>query len=320
MKEGDNLPTYFPRSNFVIRATLTLIGIHCVFAFQCGAARAANQAPVSIADIRVGFGGHYKLGRWTPVDVLLSAGGAGVQGDVEVVVPDGDGVPTRVVERGVALKANEKTWTRLYVMFGRPHAAIAVTFRSTEGAVLAERTFSGDEVPVALGAASKSGTAKLVLELGSRIDLGSSIRFSDEGEPEETAVAYVDDPTQLPSRSDGYDGVDLIVMTTGKPEFYRRLSPEALDALDQWLHLGWANADLCRPKWTGTSECRKTTGTLRARPIREDHFDPPLRGLGELRRDAGRADQSGGGQRERPVRHGCRAAAGRSRPRRGFIW
>ncbi len=200
--------------------------------------RAVELPPVSIVDIRVGFAGHYKLGRWTPVEVLLSAGSNSVTGDLAIVVPDGDGAPTRIVERGVAIKANEKTWTRTYVKLGRPRAAIAVTFRSTDGATVAERTFSGDEIPVALGAASKSGAAKLVLELGSEIDLGSSIRFSDEGEPEESAVAYVDDPTRLPDRADGYDGVDLVVITTGKPEFYRHFSPAALDALDQWLHLG----------------------------------------------------------------------------------
>jgi hypothetical protein len=203
-----------------------------------GSARAADSTAVTIADIRVGFAGHYKLGCWTPVELLLSAGGRDVRGDLEVVVPDGDGVPTRVVERGVAIKANEKTWSRVYAKFGRPHAAVTVTFRSTDGANIAERTFSGDEVPVALGAGSKSGAAKLVLELGSQLDLGSSIRFSDEGEPEETAVAYVDDPAQLPDRWDGYDGVDLVVLTTSKPKFYRRLSAPVLDALDRWLHLG----------------------------------------------------------------------------------
>ena len=163
-------------------------------------ALASAGDPVSITDIRIGFAGHYKLGCWTPVEVLLSAGSQNVNGDVDVIVPDGDGVPTRVVERGVALKAGEKRWVRICVKFGRPHASIDVEFRAADGAVLAERMFSGDEVPVALGGGSKSGAAKLVLELGSQLDLGSSIRFSDDGEPEETAVAYIDDPAQLPDR------------------------------------------------------------------------------------------------------------------------
>jgi hypothetical protein len=200
--------------------------------------RAVEAAPLAIDDIRVGIGGHYKLGCWTPIEVLLSAGSQSVTGDIAVVVPDGDGVPTRFVERGVAVASREKRWARLYVKIGRPRAAIAVTFRSTSGETLAERTFSGDEVPAALGAGSKSGASKLVLELGSRMELGSSIRFSDEGEPEETAVAYVDDPAQLPDRWYGYDGVDLVVLTTAKPEFYGRLSTASLNALDRWLHLG----------------------------------------------------------------------------------
>ena len=216
-------PIESQRKASILLLTLTIL------AATAKCARTAEPVALAIADIRVGFAGHYKLGHWTPIEMLLSAGERAVQGDVEVIVPDGDGVPTRVVERGVALKAGEKRWVRLCVKFGRPHAAIAVEFRAADGAVLAERTFSGDEVPVALGGSSKSGAAKLVLEIGSQLDLGSSIRFSDEGEPEETAVAYVDDPAQLPDRWDGYDGVDLVVLTTSKPEFYRRLSVAALE-------------------------------------------------------------------------------------------
>ena len=224
--------------DFVNTSTRILFYLIWAFTVPFGLARGAETAPITIADIRVGFAGHYKLGHWTPIEVLLSAGERAVQGDVEVVVPDGDGVPTRIIERGVALQAGEKRWVRLYVKFGRPHAAIAVSFRAADGAALAERTFSGDEVPVALGAGSKSGVGKLVLEFGSKLELGSAIRFSDEGEPEETAVTYVDDPAQLPDRWDGYDGVDLVVLTTSKPEFYRRLSVAAIEALDRWLHLG----------------------------------------------------------------------------------
>jgi hypothetical protein len=225
-------------SRIDIRRELAVLMLMFAVAVVSDAATATEATGPTIRDIRVGFAGHYKLGHWTPIEMLLSAGERAVQGDVEVIVPDGDGVPTRVVERGVALKAGERRWVRIYVKFGRPRASIAVEFRVVDGAVLAERTFSGDEVPVALGGGSKSGAAKLVLELGSQLDLGSSIRFSDDGEPEETAVAYLDDPAQLPDRWDGYDGVDLVVLTTSKPGFYRRLSVAALEALDRWLHLG----------------------------------------------------------------------------------
>jgi hypothetical protein len=201
-------------------------------------AMASEVSPIQIDAIQVGFAGHYKLGYWTPVTVTLSAGSQDVRGDLEVVIPDGDGAPTRVVERGVALAAGEKKGTRLFLKFGRPHAAIAVTLRGTDGTVLAERVFSGDEVPAALTGNSKSGGTKLILEMGSSLEYGSAIRFSEEGDPEETAVVHLTDPSQWPDRWDGYDGVDYVVMTTGQPSIYSQIKPAVFEALDRWLHLG----------------------------------------------------------------------------------
>ena len=222
------LACFAKSSWFVVVAFLALGGV----------ARAIEPPPPAIDAIRVGFAGHYKVGYWTPVEVWLSAGAKAARGDVEIVVPDGDGVPTRVVERGVALSAGAKRAVRLYVKFGRPHAPIAVTWRGGDRAIIAERTFRGGEVPPGLTSSGKSGTPKLILEMGSSVEFGSAIRFSEEGDPEETAVAYLDDPNAWPDRWYGYDGVDFIVLTTGRPQIYSRLSPATLAALDRWLHLG----------------------------------------------------------------------------------
>lgn len=204
----------------------------------------ASEAPrASIDAIHVGFSGrdgvgYYKVGYWTPVEVTISAGSQDVRGDLEVVVPDGDGVPTRVVERDVTAAAAKKS-VRVYVKFGRPHAPISVVLRgAADGPVLAERTFSADEVPAAMGAKTKSGAANLILELGSAVEFGSAIRFNEEGDPEETAVVHLDDAAQWPDRSYGYDGVDLVVLTTGDSKVFQQAPTAAFDALDRWLRLG----------------------------------------------------------------------------------
>ena len=197
-----------------------------------------TRHPRHIDAIEVGFAGHYKSAIWTPVTVTLSAGSHDVRGDLEVVVPDGDGVRRRECLSGACASAGEKKGTPLFVKFGRPHAAIAVTLRGAMATVLAERVFSGDEVPAALAGNSKSGGTKLILEMGSSLEYGSAIRFSEEGNPEETAVVHLTEPSQWPDRSDGYDGVDYIVMTTGEPKIYSQIKPAAYDALDRWLHLG----------------------------------------------------------------------------------
>lgn len=192
----------------------------------------------SIDSIRIGFAGHYKVGYWTPVEVMLTAGSKDVRGDLEVVVPDGDGVPTRVIEPGVSLAAGEKKSTRLLVRFGRPHADVSVTLRGDDGEPITERTFSGDEVPAALAGNAKAGGTKLILVLGSPLEFGSAIRFSEEGDPEETAVVHLDDPSQWPDRADAFDGVDDVVLTTGQPAVFRRAPAATLEALHRWVQLG----------------------------------------------------------------------------------
>jgi hypothetical protein len=222
----------------VRRTRIAVVATLVAFFAQCGFTAGDAAGNPSIDSLRIGFAGHYKVGYWTPVELTLSAGAHDVRGDLEVVVPDGDGVPTRVTERGILVAAGEKKTSKLLVKFGRPHTDVAVTLRGADGEPIAERTFSGDEVPAALAGNAKAGGTKLILVLGSPLEFGSAIRFSDEGDPEETAVVHLDDPNKWPDRADAYDGVDNIVVTTGQPTVFRRAPAAVLDALDRWLHLG----------------------------------------------------------------------------------
>jgi hypothetical protein len=220
------------------RTTIAVLATLVAFFAQCGFTAGDAAGNPSIDSLRIGFAGHYKVGYWTPVEVTLAAGAADVRGDLEVVVPDGDGVPTRVTVRELSLAAREKKSARLLVKFGRPHTDVAVTLRGADGEPIVERTFSGDEVPAALAGNAKAGGTKLILVLGSPLEFGSAIRFSDEGDPEETAVVHLDDPNQWPDCADAYDGVDNIVVTTGQPAVFRRAPAAALDAIERWLQLG----------------------------------------------------------------------------------
>ena len=67
-----------------------------------------------------------------------------------------------------------------------------------------------------------SASRRLILELGGPLNLGSVARFNEEGQPEDSIVSVVDDPTSLPSESLAYDGVDIAVLTTADPSFYDR--------------------------------------------------------------------------------------------------
>ncbi len=101
------------------------------------------------------------------------------------------------------------------------------------GRILAERVFSDDETPEALPT-----DHKLILEMGSPLEFGSAIRFSEEGEPEGTTIVHLDDPSAWPDRSCGYAGVDYVVLTTSDPKIYERISQATFAALERWVQLG----------------------------------------------------------------------------------
>ncbi len=204
------------------------------------AAKSAERAPLATIDsIRIGFAGHYKVGFWTPIDISLTGGarsGAKEIGpvDLQVIVPDGDGVPTATIDRGIALAAGKATHVRACVKIGRPSPAITIVVTAARGSnEKVERTFSGDAVPMAL-----SASRRLILELGGPLNLGSVARFNEEGQPEDSIVSVVDDPTSLPSESLAYDGVDIAVLTTADPSFYDRAPRSALAAMHRWVRLG----------------------------------------------------------------------------------
>ena len=193
----------------------------------------AAEPPATIDRIQIGFAGHYKVGFWTPVEITLTGGPKNVTVDLDLIVPDGDGVPTRTVEHGIHLVPGKQR-VRMCVKFGRPTSAVTVAVdASGEEAQSVERTFSGDDVPPALGA-----TRRLILELGGPVEFGSVARFNEEGQPEQATIAAVDDPSSLPDRWYGYDGIDIAVLTTGDPVFYRRIPKASLAAMRRWTSLG----------------------------------------------------------------------------------
>ncbi len=205
-----------------------------LLAIQADAAQPTSAEPAAaIEQLRIGLANHYKVGFWTPVEVTVAGGSQMLEVELQIVVPDGDGTPTVVTQNGVRLQPGQKTRVRTYVKFGAPHAPVAVSLRTSPDAPpFAERTFAGDEVPVALPA-----TDRLILEIGSPLDLGSLARFNDEGEPDPATIAFVDRPEELPDRWFGYDGVDLMILTTCRSAIYRRMPAETVAAIHRWNQL-----------------------------------------------------------------------------------
>jgi len=56
---------------------------------------AANNEPPKIVDVRVGFAGKFKVGRWAPVAVDVAGAAEDVHGRLRITALDGDGVVGR---------------------------------------------------------------------------------------------------------------------------------------------------------------------------------------------------------------------------------
>ena len=57
---------------------------------------ASDSTPVAIVEVRAGFAGRFKVGYWAPFEITLCCGSEPVSGELELTVPDGDAVPSRV--------------------------------------------------------------------------------------------------------------------------------------------------------------------------------------------------------------------------------
>lgn len=196
---------------------------------------AAEASQPVIESLRAGFAGRYKVGFWTPFDVTVQAGAAPLKCVVELTVPDGDGVPSRVtgpISGSVSIAAGSQARVRLYAKVGQRQGPITVGIRSGEQ-VLAARTFTpADEILAGI----------LPSNRGLLLALGAPLTAADKPllEQRQFTLADVNDLNHLPDDWWGYEGVDTVVLATHEAVFMARLlaAREKVTALAQWVRMG----------------------------------------------------------------------------------
>jgi hypothetical protein len=189
---------------------------------------------LQIGELHIGFGKVYKVGFWTPLAVEIHSDHKhAVVGDVEFEVVDGDGLLTVVRETNVEIPANGVTTVRTLIKPGRPNGTITIRFRSAADTVV--RLFSQEEVPPAILA-----TQELFVEIGAPVGFDRLQKHYPNQSLERTQAALVLEPNSLPRRSLGYEGVDLVVLTTSDSNQLQAWSQQtdAVLALDQWVRHG----------------------------------------------------------------------------------
>ncbi|HYW78221.1 MAG TPA: hypothetical protein VE890_01550, partial [Thermoguttaceae bacterium] len=191
-------------------------------AFAPAAVDAQTPAPKT-EGIRVGFGGFYKVGVWTPVEVT---------GDVSrIIVPDGDGIPSQVAGR--------------YVRFGRVDSQLTVETDGAGGAV-GRKVFSstpdaegsgfGLDYRPAIGAARQL----IVGVAADPVGLEDAVGLSRQEVDERPVAVRLPDCSQLPDRWYGYEGVDVLLLSTSRPEVFADLKSDdpRIEAIDRWIRMG----------------------------------------------------------------------------------
>ena len=198
---------------------------------------ASAETAVSIAAVRVGFAGHYRVGFWTPVEVTLRGGDKAVSGRLSLSAPDGDGISTSVTTEPIEVAPGGETRTMTYIKFGNLHSTLAIRFYDEEQASpLFERTFAadGNEPDVEFRKAFAS-TEGLILTLGNSIGIDDALGRSRDA-MERINVVSLPDATQLPDEWLGYEGVNTLVVAPSPPlEDALAAGSRRLAALDRWL-------------------------------------------------------------------------------------
>jgi len=201
-----------------------------------------------------GESGRSRTGAWTPVYVKLKAskdGNAVDQYKIAISAKDIEGVPYRYTVALPALAANQDYLAIGYVRPGAGDSPLQVQVQRLDGEVLSravsvardsdrETLAPRDFLFLAVGARLSGLNRALQPEPPKQGEDGAP----EQPEPEDKGLrrfAYVESVAQMPDRWQGYDAVDVVVLSTGRDAFVKDLLEDQSsrrDALLEWVRRG----------------------------------------------------------------------------------
>jgi hypothetical protein len=226
-----------------------IVGL-CMPGFAC--------AQPKIEKVRIGFKPYneninfarYKVGLWTPVYVEITAGQNGLgalpgepKAYLNIVTPDFEGVET-IYRTPVKIDPNETHWVVGYTKTGNTSGDIKIDLKVGNRSLHAppERPMAmdlGGYVYLALGRRVSDLPAALRPQ---QKDKNGNVQFRDD--EQRRAAVFEENGDLLPRHWFGYDGVDMIFLSTDNREFLTKLArqddlhKEELTALAQWVRRG----------------------------------------------------------------------------------
>jgi hypothetical protein len=207
------------------------------------AAHAQEARPPVIAGVKVGIGGRYKVGVWTPIEVVIRGGSSPVTGRVRTTVADSDGLNCSFEAAGpCTIPPGQDKSVGLYVRFGREASTIGLELLVDNVALAAKAIDSSRDAAQDQFADALRPEQRLVVAVAKDpADFEKALPGS-QGQSPQNVVAAVDSLARLPDRWEGYEGIDFVIISTSDASLFAKTSPykAQIEALDQWVRLGGA--------------------------------------------------------------------------------
>lgn len=195
----------------------------------------ASAAEPQIGEVAIGYQGVFKVGHWTPVWVTLTGGSASQTVTLEIQTPDTDGVPTQFLDEAsaeVRLEPGRTLKLLRYFKPGQTAGEVVVRVRQGRG-VVAERRLTPGRFATPL-----SADQPLIVTYGGPVPVAEALALGGRLSGAAGPTPRLDSAEQLPDEWLGYEGVNVLVLSTSRPEPLDSLTERQRMAIRQWVRMG----------------------------------------------------------------------------------
>ncbi len=182
--------------------------------------------------IQLGIAGVWKIGYPTPIQVTVSAGDENLNGTVEIGTVDSDGVGV-LYQTDCRIEAGKSKDVALMTRHGRSTRPIYVRVVDQNGQQVIERLISeqerGEILPV---------SQPWIVGIGSGMDLDQAALRSAKGLLSSYSTCEINDPSKLPRFAKGYQGINLLLISTRDWSILQGIDIEQQRAIVDWVRGG----------------------------------------------------------------------------------
>jgi len=186
----------------------------------------------TIDRVQLGIVGLWKIGYPTQAQVTVSAGDEDLNGSIEIETVDSDGVGV-IYQTDCRIEGGKVKDVALITRHGRATRPIYVRVVDKNGQRIVQRLISdqerGETLPV---------SQPWIVGIGLEMELEQAALRSAKGLLSSYSTCEINNPSKLPRFSKGYQGVNLLVISTRDWSILQRLDVEQQRAIVEWVREG----------------------------------------------------------------------------------